>query len=85
MNAAVRSFVRLGLHHRCRVLAVKNSFEGLAAGTLQEMHWSDVNNWVMQGGSILGTQRQLPTNLLEKCAAQVFACFTCLFAFKIRF
>lgn len=32
MNAAVRSFVRMGLYHKCNVFAIYNSFEGLASG-----------------------------------------------------
>ncbi len=35
MNAAVRSFVRMGMHHRCNVYGVKDSFEGLANGQLR--------------------------------------------------
>lgn len=30
------------------------------------MEWNDVSNWVMQGGSLLGTQKQLPNKLLDK-------------------
>lgn len=30
------------------------------------MDWNYVSNWVMQGGSLLGTQKQLPTKLLDK-------------------
>lgn len=35
MNAAVRSFVRLGLYHHCNVYGIYNSFEGLASGQLK--------------------------------------------------
>ncbi|KRY66908.1 6-phosphofructokinase, partial [Trichinella pseudospiralis] len=35
MNAAVRSFVRNALCHNCKVLAVKDSFEGLMKGNVQ--------------------------------------------------
>lgn len=69
MNAVVRSFVRMGIYHRCKVYGVKNSFEGLVKGDLKEMSWSDVNNWVMHGGSFLGTQKQLPEKNIEKIAA----------------
>uniref|UniRef100_A0A914DK92 ATP-dependent 6-phosphofructokinase n=1 Tax=Acrobeloides nanus TaxID=290746 RepID=A0A914DK92_9BILA len=68
MNAAVRSFVRMGIYHRCNVYAIHNSFEGLAKGELKQMNWSDVTNWVMVGGSYLGTQKQLPTKLMAKVA-----------------
>lgn len=32
------------------------------------MEWGDVTNWVMHGGSFLGTQKQLPTKLIDKIA-----------------
>ncbi|MFH4976856.1 hypothetical protein AB6A40_003565 [Gnathostoma spinigerum] len=60
MNAAVRSFVRMGIYYHCKVYGIHNSFDGLARGDLKEMQWSDVTNWVMYGGSFLGTQKQLP-------------------------
>uniref|UniRef100_F1KSL6 ATP-dependent 6-phosphofructokinase n=1 Tax=Ascaris suum TaxID=6253 RepID=F1KSL6_ASCSU len=69
MNAAVRSFVRMAIYHHCRVYGVQNSFEGLARGDLKEMAWSDVNNWVMHGGSFLGTQKQLPDKSMPEVAA----------------
>uniref|UniRef100_A0A914VMC2 6-phosphofructokinase n=1 Tax=Plectus sambesii TaxID=2011161 RepID=A0A914VMC2_9BILA len=68
MNAAVRSFVRLGLYHHCKVYGVHNSFEGLANGQFKEMKWGDVTNWVMHGGSFLGTQKQLPTKMFDRIA-----------------
>lgn len=33
------------------------------------MSWRDVNNWVMHGGSFLGTQKQLPEKNMEQIAA----------------
>ncbi|VDK41776.1 unnamed protein product [Anisakis simplex] len=68
MNAAVRSFVRMAIYHHCKVYGVQNSFEGLAKGDLKEMSWSDVNNWVMHGGSFLGTQKQLPEKWMPEIA-----------------
>lgn len=32
------------------------------------MAWGDVNNWVMYGGSFLGTKKQLPETNMEKVA-----------------
>ncbi|VDN00772.1 unnamed protein product [Thelazia callipaeda] len=69
MNAVVRSFVRMGIYHHCKVYGVKNSFEGLAKGDLKEMLWGDVNNWVMHGGSFLGTKKQLPEKNMDQVAA----------------
>uniref|UniRef100_A0A0N4ZWF9 ATP-dependent 6-phosphofructokinase n=1 Tax=Parastrongyloides trichosuri TaxID=131310 RepID=A0A0N4ZWF9_PARTI len=66
MNAAIRSFVRSALYHHCNVYAIEDSFEGFSSGVLKKMDWADVNNWVMIGGSILGTQKQLPNKYFEK-------------------
>ncbi|KIH43710.1 hypothetical protein ANCDUO_26279 [Ancylostoma duodenale] len=60
MNAAVRSFVRMALYHHCTVYGIEDSFEGLANGAFKKFQWGDVTNWVMHGGSFLGTQKQLP-------------------------
>lgn len=65
MNAAVRAAVRVGLYHNCRVYGVHNSFEGLMKGQVQELKWSDVTGWSMLGGSCLGTQKQLPSEVLS--------------------
>lgn len=35
MNAAVRSFVRMGLYHHCNVYGIYSSFDGLAEGQLK--------------------------------------------------
>jgi 6-phosphofructokinase 1 len=35
---------------------------------LQPLLWSDVNNWVMHGGSFLGTRKQTPERLLPQIA-----------------
>uniref|UniRef100_A0A5S6QA40 ATP-dependent 6-phosphofructokinase n=1 Tax=Trichuris muris TaxID=70415 RepID=A0A5S6QA40_TRIMR len=71
MNAAVRSFVRNALCHSCRVLAIKDSFEGLIKGSVQEMNWHDVTNWSMYGGSFLGTQKSLPTKDIDRVVSQL--------------
>ncbi|KHJ47511.1 putative 6-phosphofructokinase [Trichuris suis] len=71
MNAAVRSFVRNALCHNCRVLGIKDSFEGLIKGSVQEMNWHDVTNWSMYGGSFLGTQKSLPTKDIDKVVSQL--------------
>lgn len=35
---------------------------------LKDMTWGDVSNWVMYGGSFLGTQKQLPDKIMDKVA-----------------
>ena len=40
----------------------------MAKGKFESLNWGDVNNWVMYGGSFLGTQKQTPEKLLPQCA-----------------
>ncbi|KAL8602724.1 hypothetical protein ACOMHN_062938 [Nucella lapillus] len=53
MNAAVRSFVRLGLTQCFRVMGIQDSFDGLTCG----------NGWAGRGGSLLGTKQQLASDV----------------------
>ncbi len=71
VNAAVRSFVRnciAGGHH---CYAIFRGIEGLVAGNIKEMEWGDVNDWVSQGGSLLGTKRTLPQGHFKEIAEQL--------------
>lgn len=60
MNIAVRTAVRIGLDKGHRVFGVRNAFEGLIQGNVQEMTWGEVEDWTSQGGSVLGTNRKTP-------------------------
>jgi 6-phosphofructokinase 1 len=60
MNTAVRAAVRLGMDKGHTVLAVRNSFQGLAEGDIQEMTWMSVSAWGTRGGAELGTNRKAP-------------------------
>jgi 6-phosphofructokinase 1 len=57
INSAVRSFVRHGVWKGCKILAINDGFEGLAAGNVHELNWIDVYGWTGLGGSLLGCQR----------------------------
>ncbi len=61
MNAAVRAAVRIGLDRGHVMLGVRNGFDGLARGEVEEMNWMSVNGWAARGGSELGTDRVVPT------------------------
>jgi 6-phosphofructokinase 1 len=61
MNTALRTAVRLALDRGHTVLAVRNGFEGLLAGNIQEMRWMDVHGLVALGGAVLGTSRMAPS------------------------
>ncbi|KAK7091467.1 ATP-dependent 6-phosphofructokinase-like isoform X7 [Littorina saxatilis] len=63
MNAAVRSFVRLGLTQGYRVLGIQDSFDGLIAGRVRPMGWTQVHGWAGKGGSLLGTKKQLASDV----------------------
>lgn len=63
VNAALRAFVRVGIYHNCRVFTIQNSFEGLANGEFKEMKWTDVGGWVIQGGSLIGCRKELPSDM----------------------
>jgi 6-phosphofructokinase 1 len=42
------------------MLGIKNGFEGLAKGEVEEMRWMSVSGWASLGGSVLGTSRLIP-------------------------
>lgn len=60
MNTAVRAAVRYGLDRGHVMLAVRNSFQGMAAGEIEEFNWMSVNGWASRGGAELGTNRKVP-------------------------
>jgi 6-phosphofructokinase 1 len=70
MNTAVRAAVRLALEQGHDVLAVRNAFTGLAEGNIEHFSWGSVDGWGPQGGALLGTNRQVPSDeQLGTCAA----------------
>ena len=60
MNTAARAAIRLGLDQGHIMLGIKNGFEGLAKGEVDEMQWMSVSGWASLGGSQLGTSRVVP-------------------------
>jgi 6-phosphofructokinase 1 len=60
MNNAVRAAVRIGLDRGHVLLGVSHGFKGLIDGHIKEMQWMDVNGWASLGGSVLGTNRDVP-------------------------
>jgi 6-phosphofructokinase 1 len=61
MNTAVRASVRFALDKGHIMLGVRNGFQGLIDGDIQEMEWMSVNGWAQMGGSELGTNRRVPS------------------------
>jgi 6-phosphofructokinase 1 len=75
MNTAVRVAVRVGIDRGHTMLAIRNGFQGLANGEIEEMGWMSVNGWVSRGGAELGTNRFIPSGesieaIAKQCAAQ---------------
>ncbi|HTX91170.1 MAG TPA: 6-phosphofructokinase [Anaerolineales bacterium] len=60
MNTASRAVIRLGLDQGHIMLGIRNGFEGLAKGEVEEMKWMSVSGWASLGGSMLGTSRLIP-------------------------
>jgi len=60
MNTAARAAIRLGLDKGHFMLGIRNGFEGLAKGEVDEMQWMSVSGWASLGGSQLGTSRLVP-------------------------
>jgi 6-phosphofructokinase 1 len=61
MNTAGRAAIRLGLDMGHIMLGVRNGFEGLIHGEVEEMDWMSVSGWASRGGSVLGTTRHIPS------------------------
>ena len=60
MNVAVRTLVRTAAAAGDTVLGAVGSVPGLAAGTLRELGWAEVDDWVDLAGAVLGTRRVVP-------------------------
>jgi len=60
MNTAVRAAVRLAMDRGHHVLGVRNGFEGLINGQMEELGWMSVSGWGSLGGSQLGVSRKVP-------------------------
>ncbi|XP_053723444.1 phosphofructokinase, muscle b isoform X1 [Synchiropus splendidus] len=71
MNAAVRSAVRTGILQGHQMLAVHDGFDGLAHGMIEPINWAGVAGWTGKGGSLLGTKRSLPREVMEEISLQI--------------
>jgi 6-phosphofructokinase 1 len=60
MNTATRAAVRLALDEGHTVLGVRNGFQGLIDGDVEELGWMSVRGWTTAGGCELGVNRVIP-------------------------
>ena len=59
MNTATRALVRFGVAQGHTMLGVNGSFPGWPPATCSELSWGDVEELVGEGGSSLGTRRDV--------------------------
>ncbi|CAL8368457.1 unnamed protein product [Lota lota] len=71
MNSAVRSAVRIGMIQGHNMLAVHDGFDGLAHGNIEALTWTNVSGWTGMGGSMLGTKRTLPGEIMEEISLNI--------------
>ncbi|HUG85842.1 MAG TPA: 6-phosphofructokinase [Euzebya sp.] len=73
MNTAVRVALRLAMNRGHVMLAVHQSFRGLAEGAVKEMDWMTVSGWVQEGGAELGTNRHRPDGQAVQAIAETIS------------
>ena len=77
MNAALRAVVRTGIYNKVRILGIKQGYNGLINGNIEEMNLSSVADIIHRGGTILRTARcdEFPTENGIKKAINVIDIF----------
>lgn len=63
MNAATYSFTRMANHSGIQVIGIKHGWDGLKNKDVKLLTWANVQGWAQFGGSMLGTKRQLPSEM----------------------
>ena len=62
LNCATRAIVLYLLSKNHKAYGIENGFSGLIRhGSIKELSWNDVEEWHNLGGSVLGTNRSLPS------------------------
>jgi 6-phosphofructokinase 1 len=57
MNAAIRAVVRKGIYHGLEVMGVKNGFQGLIDGNIEQLDLGSVGDIIQRGGTRLYSAR----------------------------
>lgn len=66
MNACIRSIVKSCLKSNVVPIGIRDGYKGLMSGDFWEMNYSDVDNIIQLGGTILGTARSEEFKIAEK-------------------
>lgn len=75
VNAAARSFVRIGITRGYKVFGVLSGFDGLSHDKVSQLTWRDVQGWSGMGGAKLKTSRTTPAAIGLELVAQKFKKF----------
>jgi 6-phosphofructokinase 1 len=59
MNAAIRAIVKTCLYYNIVPVGIRDGYKGMVQGDMYEMKYSDVDNIIHTGGTILGSSRCL--------------------------
>ena len=57
MNGSVRAVIRMSLTRGCEAFAIKEGYQGLVEGKIDNMDWAAVRGWLSEGGTLIGTAR----------------------------
>ncbi|MFC3040096.1 6-phosphofructokinase [Virgibacillus xinjiangensis] len=57
MNAAIRAVVRKAIYHDVEVFGIKNGYQGLIEGNIEQMQVGSVGDIIQRGGTVLFTSR----------------------------
>ncbi len=57
MNAAIRAITKSAMHYGIQAVGIRDGFEGLMEGRFVNMKYTDVDNIIQLGGTILGSAR----------------------------
>ncbi len=57
MNAAIRAVVRTGIYNNLRIMGIRQGFNGLITGDIDDMDVSSVADIIHRGGTVLKTAR----------------------------
>lgn len=57
MNAAIRAVIRTGIFHGVKMMGIKQGYQGLIDGEIEEMNLSSVADIIHRGGTMLRSSR----------------------------
>lgn len=57
MNAAIKSVVRTSIYNKVKVMGIKQGYDGLLNGEIDEMNLSSVADIIHRGGTMLRSAR----------------------------